>query len=85
MLYLVEVELETNSGTKRHCGRYSDTLDETFPEISVLITGFAILQNILPILLLLHILIGRRICGCTELEARSSRKVLKCSDISIFN
>ena len=49
MLYLVEVELEKNVGTKNNCGRWSDTLNEIFPEIAVLIYGFGILQNIMSV------------------------------------
>ena len=75
MLCLVGVELEKNSGTKRNCGRWSDTLYETFSEIAVLINGFGIFQNILPILQLLHILISRRICSSIELEASIIDKI----------
>ena len=75
MLCLVGVELEKNSGTKRNYGRWSDTRHETFPEIAVLINGFGIFQNILPILQLLHILISRRICSCIELEASIIHKI----------
>ena len=58
-----------------------------FPEIALLTSGLGILQKILSIrvLLLLDTLVGRRIWGCNELEARSSRKVLACSDVSRFN
>ena len=58
-----------------------------FPDIALLTSVFGILQKILSIrvLLLLDILVGRRIWGCNELDARSSRKVLTCSDVSNFN
>ena len=58
-----------------------------FPDIALLTSGFGILQKILSIrvLLLLDILVGRRIWGCNELDARSSRKVLTYSDVSKFN
>ena len=57
------------------------------PDIALLTSGFGILQKILSIrvLLLLDILVGRRIWGCNELDARSSRKVLTYSDVSKFN
>ena len=58
-----------------------------FPDIALLTSGFGILQKSLSIrvLLLLNILVGRRIWGCNELDARSSRNVLTCSDVSKFN
>ena len=60
---------------------------EIFPDIAFLTSRLGILQKILSIrvLLLLDIQVGRRIWGCNELEARSSRKVLTCSDVSKFN
>ena len=62
-------------------------LDEMFPDIALLTSGLGILQKVLLIrvLLLLNILVGRRIWSCNELEARSSRKVLTCSNISKFH
>ena len=57
-----------------------------FPDIALLTSGFGILQKIsVRVLLLLNILVGRRIWGCNELDARSSRKVLTCSDLSKFS
>ena len=58
-----------------------------FPDIALLTSGLGILQKMLSmrVLLLLNILIGRKIWGCNELEARSSRKVLTYSDVSKFN
>ena len=49
-----------------------------FPDIALVTSGFGILQKRLSIrvLLLLNILVGRRIWGCNELDARSSRNVL---------
>ena len=57
-----------------------------FPDIALLTSVFGILQKIsIRVLLLLDILVGRRILGCNELDARSCRKVLTCSDVSKFN
>ena len=86
MLYLVGGDFEKNSGSIKNCGRWSDILDEMFPDIALLTSVFGILQKILSIrvLLLLDILVGRRIWGCNELDARSSRKVLTYSDVSKF-
>ena len=60
------------SGSIRNCGRWSDILDEMFPEIAVLTNGFGILQNILliSVLLFLQTLVGRRTWGWGELEAK---------------
>ena len=84
MLHLVGGDFEKNSGIIKNCGRWSDILDEMFPDMT---SRFGILQKILlvRILLLLNILVGRRIWGCNELDDRSSRKVLTCSDVSNFN
>ena len=61
--------------------------DLIFPDIGLSTCGFGILQKVLSVrvLLCLDILVGRRILGCNELEARSSRKKLTCSDESKFN
>ena len=87
MLYLVGGEFQKNSGSIKNCGRWSNIPDEMFPDIALLASGFGILQKILSlrVLLLLDILVGRRIWVCNELDARSSRKVLTCSDVSKFN
>ena len=87
MLYLVGRDFEKNSGIIKNCGRLSDILDEMFPYIALLTSRFGMLQKILSIrvLLLLDILVGRRICGCNELNARSSRKVLTYSDVTKIN
>ena len=87
MLYSVGGDFEKNSGSIKNCGRWSDILDEMFPDIALLTSGFGILQKMLSIrvLLLLDILLGRRIWGCNELDSRSSRKVLPCSYVSKFN
>ena len=87
MLYLVGGDFEKNSGSIKNCGRWSDILDQMFPDIALLTSGFGILQKMLSIrvLLLLNILVGRRIWGYNELDATSSRKVLTCSDVSKFN
>ena len=87
MLYFVGGEFEKKAGSIKNCGRWSNILDEMFPDIVLLTSGLGISQKILSIrvLLLLDILVGRRIWGCNELEARSSRKVLTCSDVSKFN
>ena len=87
MLYSVGGNFEINSGSIKNCGRWSNILDEMFLDIALLTSGFGILQKILSIrvLLLLDILVGRRIWGCNELDARSSRKVLTYSDVSKFN
>ena len=55
-----------------------------FPDIALLTSGLGILQRILSIrvLLLLDILLGRRIWGCNELEARSSKISNQC-DLSM--
>ena len=89
MLYLVGGEFEKNSGSIKNCGRWSNTLDEMSPDIALLASGFGVLQKMLSIrvLLLLDIryLVGRRIWGCNDWDARSSRKVLTCSDASKVN
>ena len=87
MLYLVGGDFEKNSGSIKNCGRWFDIPDEMFPDIALLTNGLGILQKILSIrvLLLLDILVGRRIWSCNELDARSFRKVLTCSDVSKFN
>ena len=60
-------------------------LDQVFPEIAVLTNVISILQNTLSIsVLLLQTLVGTRIYRRRELEARSSRKVFKSSDVSKF-
>ena len=66
------------SGSIKNCGRWSDILDEMFPEIAVLTNGLGVLQNILSIsvLLFLQTLVGRRTWVWRELEARLSRKVV---------
>ena len=58
-----------------------------FPDITLLTSGFGILQKLLSIrvLRLLDILVGIRMWGCNELDGRSSRKVLTCSNVSKFN
>ena len=87
MVYLVGGDFEKNSGSTKNCGRWSDILNEMFPDIALLTSGFSILQKILSIrvLLLLDILLGRRIWGCNKLDARSSRKVHTYSDGSKCN
>ena len=87
MLYLVGGDFGKNFGSINNCRRWSDILDEMFPDIALLISEFGILQKILSIrvLLLLDVLVGRRIWGCNKLNARSSRKVLTCYDVSKFN
>ena len=87
MLYLVGGELEKKSGSIKNCGRWSNMPDKMFPNIALLASKFGILQKIISIrfLLLLDILVGRIIWGCNELDARSSWKVLTCSDVSKFN
>ena len=78
MLYLVGIEVEKISGDMKYCGRWSDVLDEIFPEIMVLTNGLGILQNIL-LLLLLQTLVGRRIWGWTELSSRNYQEIIKKS------
>ena len=56
-----------------------------FPDIAFLTSGLGILQKISIRVLLLDVLVGRRIWGCNELDTRSSRNVLTCSDVSKFN
>ena len=75
--YLVGGDFEKNSGGIKNYGRWSDILDEMFPDIALLTSESDISQKILSIrvLLLLNILVGRRIWGCNEFDARSSRKV----------
>ena len=87
MLYLVGGEFEKNSGSLKNCGRWSEILDEMFPDIALLTSGFGILKIILSIrvLLLLDILVGRRNWGCNKIDARLSRKVLTCSGVSKIN
>ena len=57
-----------------------------FPDIALLTSEFGIIQKVssIRVLLLLDILVGRRIWGCNELDARSSRNLLTCSDVSKF-
>ena len=76
MLYLVGGKFDKNSGSIKNCGRLSNQLNEMFPGIALLTSGFGILQKILSIriLLLVDILVGRRIWGCNELDAGSSEK-----------
>ena len=76
MLYLVGGKFEKNSGSIKTCGRRSNQLNEMFPGITLLTSGFGILQKILSIriLPLVDILVGRRIWGCNELDAGSSEK-----------
>ena len=87
MLYFVGGEYEKKSGSLKNCGRWSDIIDEMFPDIALLTSGLGVLQKVLSIrvLLFLDIMVGRAIWYCTELEDRSSRKVLTCSDVSKFN
>ena len=63
MLYLVGGEFEKNSSSIKNCRKWSNIIDEIFPDMALLATGFCILQKILSIrvLLLLDILVGRRI------------------------
>ena len=49
MLYLVGRDSEKNSGSIKNCGRLSDVLDEMFPDIALLTSGFGMLQKILSI------------------------------------
>ena len=65
----------------------SCSLEEMFPDIALLTSGVGILQKILSIrvLLLLHVLVGKRIWCWNKLEAESSRKVVICSDVLKFN
>ena len=58
-----------------------------FPDIAVLTSGVDIFQKILSIrvLLFLDILVDSGIWGCNKLEARSSKKLLTCSDASKLN
>ena len=83
MLYLVGAEFEKKSGNIKNCWRWSDILCEMFPEIEILTNELCILQNISPIRVL-QTLVGKRIWGCSELDARSLRKVLIWFDISKF-
>ena len=87
MLYLVGVGLEKKSGSIKNCGRRSDILDKMLPEIAFLTSDLVYIINLLSIkvLLFLQTLVGRRIWDCSELEARSSRKVFPWSDVSNFN
>ena len=43
MPYLVGGDFEKNSGSIKNCGRWSDILDEMFPEIALLTSVFGIL------------------------------------------
>ena len=63
MLYLIGGEFEKNSGSIKNYGRWSDILNETFPDIALLASGFGILQKVLSVrvLLLWDILVDRRI------------------------
>ena len=62
MLYFVGGEFAKKSGSIRNCERWSDILDEMFPDIALLTIGLYILQKIsVRVLLLLDILVGRRI------------------------
>ena len=45
MLYLGGGEFEKNSGSIKNCGRWSDILDEMFPDMALLASGFGILQK----------------------------------------
>ena len=85
--HFVGGEFEKKSGIVKNCGRWSDIIDEIFPDIVLLISGFSKLQKILSIRvsLFLDILLGKRIWSCNELEFRSYRKVMSCSDVSKFN
>ena len=53
MLYLVGGDFEKNPGSRKNCGRSSNILDEMFPDIALLASGFAILQKILSVRILL--------------------------------
>ena len=55
MLYLVDIEMEKISGSMKNDGRWSDILDEMFPEMVLFSNGLGILQNILSINVLLFI------------------------------
>ena len=55
MLYLVDIEMEKISGIMKIYGRWSDILDEMFPEMVLFSNGLGILQNILSINVLLFI------------------------------
>ena len=55
MLYLVDIEMEKISGSMKNYGRWSDILDEMFPEMVLFSNGLGILQNILSINVLLFI------------------------------
>ena len=55
MLYLVDIEMEKISGIMKNYGRWSDILDEMFPEMVLFSNGLGILQNILSINVLLFI------------------------------
>ena len=46
MLYLVGGDFEKNSGSIKNCGRWSNILDEMFPDTALLTSGFGILQKI---------------------------------------
>ena len=43
ILYLVEGDFEKDSGSIKNCGRWSDTLDDMFPDIAILLIGIGIL------------------------------------------
>ena len=55
MLYLVDIEMEKISGSMKNYGRWSDILDEMFPEMVLFSNGLGILQNVLSINVLLFI------------------------------
>ena len=76
MFYLFGGEFEKKSGSIKNCGRWSDILDEMFPDVAVLTSGVGILQKILSIrvLLFLDILVGRRIRGCNKFQAYHPEK-----------
>lgn len=51
--------------------------DETFPEATMITSGFRTLQNILSLIILpLQSLVERSIWDCSELEATSSTAIL---------
>ena len=70
MLYLVGGEFEKNSGGIKNCGRWSDRLDEMFPDIALLTSEFGILQKIssFRVLLLLDTLVKGKMCLCVCLN-----------------
>ena len=53
--------IRNKSGSIKNCERWSDILDEMFPEIAVFTNGLGVLQNILSISvsLFLQTLVGR--------------------------